>query len=306
MIKKIRYVLEGIVFSFFFTLFKLLPLDTASALGGFIARKVGPHLSATKKAQRNLRLALPDLDSRARQTIIRDMWDNLGRVMAEYPHLEQIAKERVTFHNGEILRDIIHDRTGSVFIGLHQANWEIFAASALLLYDFPLDITYRAPNNPAVDRIILKARSLNGRIAAHPKTRKSGQIILNLVKNKGNLAILIDQKYNPGPLVPFFGYPAKTNPVAFQIAQKYGAPLIPGRCVRTKGAHFEIALNNPIPTQDETGQPIPIETLMAQAHGIMEGWIREYPGQWLWLHQRWGKRLAEYEQQKDMIKDQAA
>ena len=74
----------------FFSVFGLLPLDCASALGGALGRCIGPFLGVSKRARLNLRRAYPDLPDGEIERIVVGMWDNLGRVAAEYPHLRKI------------------------------------------------------------------------------------------------------------------------------------------------------------------------------------------------------------------------
>jgi KDO2-lipid IV(A) lauroyltransferase len=71
--------------------FKFLPLDCASALGGALARRIGPFLSVSKHARRNISRAFPELSGTEIARVVAGMWDNLGRVAAEYPHLRPVA-----------------------------------------------------------------------------------------------------------------------------------------------------------------------------------------------------------------------
>ncbi len=285
--KSLRYRLEGVLSALLMAIFRLMPLDMASGTGGFLGRSIGPRLAASRKALRNLEGAMPDLTAAERAVIIKDMWDNLGRVVAEYPHLETIAKKRTTVENAHIFQSLKQSGQTAVFFGAHLGNWEIWAATALIKYDTQVDITFRAPNNPIVDRLINHYRCLNGRISAHPKSPEGGRKIMGALKSGRNIAILIDQKYNEGQPIEFFNKPAMTNPIAAQLAQKYKCALIPGQCIRTKGANFILKLHDAIPTHDANDTPIPLEILMKDSNLLLEEWIKERPGQWLWLHKRW-------------------
>lgn len=286
--KKARYMIEGALCALLFLMFRILPLDMASGLGGFLGRTIGARLATSRKALRNLEGAMPELSEDERKAIIAQMWDNLGRVVAEYPHLKTIVTKRITVENPDIFESLKDGQyKNAIFIGGHLGNWEIWAAAALLVYGIKVDITYRAPNNPYVDRLIHHYRSIGGKITAYPKSREGGRKIMNAIKDGRNIAILYDQKYNEGQAVPFFGKPAMTNPIAFQLAQKYGLPLVPGQCIRTKGAHFILKMYPSLPTHDTSGAAIPLEIIMREANLMLEGWIRGNPGQWLWLHKRW-------------------
>src|SRR5579863_9026702 len=73
------------------TLFACMPVDWASAIGGYVGRTMGPWLGISRRALRNLRCAMPENNESENQRILLGMWDNLGRAMAEYPHLARIC-----------------------------------------------------------------------------------------------------------------------------------------------------------------------------------------------------------------------
>src|SRR5262249_20162600 len=130
----IRNYAEGIGALLGYSLFRILPLDWASGLGGFLARSIGPRLGTSKRARENLRRAMPELDAAARERIVRGMWDNLGRVIAEYPHLD---KFRLFDPSGRIdgvdAGDILANRDPDkryIFFSAHCANWEIAIRTA--------------------------------------------------------------------------------------------------------------------------------------------------------------------------------
>ena len=279
---KLRYFLEAVFLSALFFIFKILPVDAASNTGGCIGRTIGPRLAASRKAMRNLESAIPGLSAAEKSAIITEMWDNLGRIIAEYPHLETIGRTRTTIERRDVLDKAFAEGGGNVFWGGHIGNWEIVCAALLTQYNAPMDISYRAPNNPWSDKILSRARSLGGKLRSFPKSRSGGKELLIAAKEGRNIGILVDQKYNEGLAVPFFDRPAMTNPVYVQLGQKYGCRLIPMRNIRTKGANFTLRFYEPLEAANR-----PIEDVIRESHEIMEGWIREHPGQWLWLHRRW-------------------
>lgn len=278
----IKHKIEFILAASLYGLFRIMPLDCASAAGGAIGRIIGPHLGTSRKALSHLATALPDISEENRHVIVKDMWDNLGRVIAEYPHLEKIGRERVSLECAPETIQPIEKNAPFILISGHLANWEIGASLMLAHFNRPIDITYRAPNNPYVDRMLIKIRSLDGKIRGYPKSREGGQEIIRGLRAGHSIGILIDQKYNEGIAVPFFGRLAMTNPVFIQLSRKFGCPIIPARIERTNGAHFKVTLHPPlIVTEQKT------EDIIAQIHALLEGWISERPGQWLWLHKRW-------------------
>ena len=157
--------LEGAGAVIFYTFFRFLPLDWASGLGGFIARTIGPRLGVSKRARENLRLAMPELPATEIERIVSGMWDNLGRVCAEYPHLR---KFRAFADDGRIERNdrgnilATHDPNRRyIFFSAHYGNWEIAIRTATQA-GFAVTAVYRAANNRIVDRLIARARGSDG------------------------------------------------------------------------------------------------------------------------------------------------
>ena len=286
--KKARYIIEAILAHSILFFFKILPADVASNIGGGLLGFIGPKLAVSRKAVRHAALAFPQKSAAEHQDIVRQMWDNLGRVMAEYPHLEKLGRDCVEIRGGEIMRAAIDDAgKGAIFVGAHLGNWELYGASVAMQFDQAPHLTYRAPNNPYVEDLLSRSRTLNGRIQAHPKSRETGRKLMQALKDHEYLGFLMDQKYNEGVSVPFFGHAAMTNPVAVQLAQKYECPLIPVRCERLDGARFVITFYPPLDLIDESGYALPVETVLGALHVLYESWITKRPGQWLWLHKRW-------------------
>lgn len=285
--KSIRYALEAALVYILLFIFKSLPVDTASALGGWIGRTIGPRLGGSRKALRHIQKALIGVSPQNQKEAIEDMWENLGRCIAEYPHLNYIVKNRVTVKGGEIIKRYSDAGDPAILFGGHLGNWEVGACFVPVLFNQPLDMTYRAPNNPWVDKILLKARLHNPNIRAHPKSRTAGKALIEAIKNRRFVGVLLDQKYNEGVSVPFFGLEAMTNPVFVQLAQKYKCSMIPARCERTNGVNFEIEVFEPLSLFHDQDKPRDIKDVLADVHIHLEDWIKKAPGQWLWIHNRW-------------------
>ncbi len=287
--KKLRYALEAALIYILFGIFKILPAETASNLGGFFGRTIGTKLAMNRRVRTHLSIAFPDISDRRQSEITSAMWDNLGRIVAEYPHLEAISKHHTHIENIDILEPYFKDKTPIIFIGGHIGNWEINGAAMLTQVNKPISLTYRPPNNPWVAKLLDNLRTLNGRIKAYPKSSEGGRGLMKTLKEKGQLGILIDQKYNEGLLTEFFGAPAMTNPIFSQLALKYGCPIIPVRCERIKGINFKLTVHPPIPVTDSGGNTLSVNEIVQNAQNVIQTWIEETPEQWIWLHRRWKK-----------------
>jgi KDO2-lipid IV(A) lauroyltransferase len=271
-----------------FGVFKLLPLDWASALGGALARRIGPLLGVSRHARRNLRRAFPELCETAIADLISSMWSNLGRVAAEYPHLRKIyvfePGGRVETHGFEhVDRAVAAGRRMIVFSG-HIANWEI-GMLAGAQHGISVAQIYRALNNPLMDRMIARFRGDRGEFI--PKGAIAARRAIAALRRGTHLGLLADQKMNDGIPVPFFGRPAMTAPALAVLALRFDCDVLPLRVERLNGARFRVTVFPPLPLP-RSGEPhADAAALMARVNAILEAWIRDRPEQWLWLHQRW-------------------
>lgn len=287
-------LIEAGVFYAVMGLFRVLGVDRASALGGAIARTIGPLLPVSRRAHENLMLALPHLSAAERERIVRAMWDNLGRTFAEYPHFDAFhgyePGGRLTVVDAEIADAALARGKGTIFFSGHFANWELMPMAARHR-GYEGVVVYRPPNNPYVDQWMVRQRSRYTFPALAGKGTDGTRAILNTLRKGQPLMTLIDQKMNEGVPVPFFGHDAMTAPAAAHLAIKYGSPLVPVGIRREKGAHFTIRVYPEIALA-QTGDRIAdtIETTR-RLNVYLEDRIRECPEQWLWLHRRWPKTV---------------
>jgi KDO2-lipid IV(A) lauroyltransferase len=282
MLRKIRYSIEAVIILLGLLMFRLLPLDMASAFGGVLGQVFGPFFRAHRTAQINIAMALPELTDRQRSRILSEMWNNLGRVIGEYPHLSRpMLAQRITMEGREHVEVVKASGKGSLFISGHFANWEIAPLTASL-GGLPLVLIYRAANNPVADRIIRYIRSRYN-LSMHNKGREGATEALRALKENLAVGMLVDQKMNDGSPVPFFGRDAMTATAVASIAIKQQVPLLAARVVRTDGAHFHVTIMPPVMFDPKADA----KEAMADINKLFEGWIREKPAQWFWVHNRW-------------------
>jgi KDO2-lipid IV(A) lauroyltransferase len=265
-----------------------LPLDWASALGGLIARSIGPHLRISDLARKNLRRAMPELDPVQIERITREMWDNLGRVVAEYPHLREI---QIFEPGGRVesggFDDILSKRTDGkryIFFSAHYGNWEI-ASLAASQAGLAIANVYRAPNNPIVDRLLTRMRG--GDAVLIPKGRVAARRAIESLQIGKHLSMLVDQKMNDGIAVPFFGRDAMTAPALARLALRFDATVVPVRVLRRKGTYFLLMAETPLALPRSGNGVADALALMIKVNETVERWVRENPEQWLWVHRRW-------------------
>jgi Kdo2-lipid IVA lauroyltransferase/acyltransferase len=280
---------EGLFARLAFRFFGLLPLDRASALGGALARAIGPRLGASKRARVNLRRALPALSETEIERIVAGMWDNLGRVVAEYPHLGEFqvyaGTDRVAVAGfRELLAKHAPDKRYIFFSG-HYGNWEV-ATLAVTQAGLSAVEIYRAANNPFVDDLINEARSVVGSELAPKGNVAARRAIGGLAEGK-HVCLLVDQKMNDGIPVKFFGRDAMTAPALARLAFRFDCIVVPVRVDRFCGAHFRITAEGPLPLPRTGDAQADNLALMTAVNATLERWVRARPEQWFWLHRRW-------------------
>lgn len=293
---RLRYGAEAAVFFFFMGLFRLLPVDAASALGGWIGRTLGPRLPPDRTARANLQDSFPEKSDAERDAIRMTMWDNLGRVVAEYPHLGKFtplgADARITH---DFRTTVAHNSfpNGLMFLSGHFANWEMMPILTRQL-GYEGATMVRPPNNPFVARYIEKQRGLTG-----PKTQivkqNAARRMLSTLRGGKAIYMLVDQKNNEGVPVPFFGRDAWTTPAAAAFALKLNSRIVIAMNKRMGGARFHVTIEEGpdfTPTGDESAD---IKALTAIITARIEAQVRSDPGQWLWIHHRW-PRAKDYAQ----------
>ncbi len=289
-----RELLEAAALRTTLLLLRRLGPRRASDLGGRLARLIGPWLPVSRVADANLARALPGLDAGARVQVIRGVWDNLGRTVAELPHLASFERttkgpgfEIAGEHHFAALRD---SGRPAIFISGHFGNWELVLPLAAWL-GMPVSGIYRAASNRRVDAAIqsLRQTALGPRAAMFPKGREGAIAALRHLSAGGSLGLLADQKMNDGIPVPFFGRDAMTTPGPAQFALRFGLPILPVHTIRLGPARIRIIIDPPImlsPTGDTRAD---VRAAMGKINAIIERWVRENPASWLWLHRRWPK-----------------
>ena len=280
---------EAALASLAMRLFGALPRARASAVGGWIARTLGPRLGITKRARRNLARALPELDRAAQDRVILEMWDNLGRIVGEFPHLKTMDAYRpgavIEATGLEHVDAAIARGKPIIFYSGHFGNWEV-AALAAALYGLKLAAIYRAANNPLVDRMMLGLRRDLGADPI-PKGPAGARQILTAIKAGQSLCLLVDQKMNDGIAVPFFGRDAMTAPALAELALRYDCTVLPARVERLPGSRFHVTVFPPHELPASGDRAADVLALMTTVNATLESWIRQRPGHWFWLHRRW-------------------
>jgi KDO2-lipid IV(A) lauroyltransferase len=265
---------------------------------GWLMRKVGPLLKEHRIGRDNLRAAFPEKSDAEIEQILAGVWDNLGRLAVEFAHLDEFRIEGVgppapgpsdivyvAASQQRFERMLAHGRPTLGFAA-HLANWELPALGSALL-GVKSAALYRRPNIGAVGDAVIKMRAgIMGELV--PTGLDAPLRLARLLKSGVHVGMLVDQHYTKGADVTFFGRRCKVNPLIAMLARQTEAPIHGLRVVRLPGGNsFWGEITDPVePVRDAEGR-IDVQGTMQAITSVVEGWVREHPEQWLWVHRRW-------------------
>lgn len=286
--------LEAFGYDLFIGFMRLLGVDAASAFGGWLMRKLGPLTGAHKTARRNLLIAFPDRDEAWREQVLADQWENVGRLSAEFPLMDRLTPSsgRVEMVNGERLAQIRESGAPVVFVSGHLSNWEVMPA-AIVDSGVVCEMTYRAANNPYIDKRWKESRARYGVQLFAPKGGDGSRELLAGMSRGASVALMNDQKFNSGVEGLFFGHLVHTAPAPTRLALRFGTVLQPMSVERLKGARFRATVHDPIEVPNTGDRTADIKAGVDAVNAFMEARIRERPHEWFWVHKRWANSVYE-------------
>ena len=260
----------------------------ASDAGGWLARMVGPLLPVSRIARANLARVLPELDAAARRRVLWGMWENLGRTVAELPHL---AAMRWEIEGAEHLAPLVERGGPAILVSGHLANWEVLPP-ALATLGIRMGSVYRAADNAEVDALVNRLRAAAAgpeeALPLFPKGVAGARAAMRHLAAGGVLGMLADQKLNDGIPVPLLGHTAMTAPAPAALALRFRCPLVPGRVQRLGACRFRLVVEPSLPLPEAGGdRQAAVAAVTAAINDRLSAWIRERPAEWLWLHRRW-------------------
>ena len=269
--------------------------DKMADFTGWMMSRIGPLLPESRIGRANLAVAFPEKAQAEIDTILRGCWDNLGRMGAEFAHLdrlwsydrEQPTRGRIDLAQPDIERfhKLLDDGKPALIFAAHLANWELPAICAAT-YNLDSAVLYRRPNISRIDRWLTETRT------AHMGELISTDLdapmkIADALQRGAHVGILVDQYYSRGVPVAFFGRQTLANPLLARLAQHFDCPIHGTRIIRLENHRFRAELTDEIkPARDSNGK-IDIAGTMQIITSVVEQWIRQCPEQWLWMHRRW-------------------
>ena len=284
--KIIKYFLQFLFIIIFFSLFKILGLNISSALGGKLFEKIGPLFRSKKLIHSNLKKAFPDISLDHLNGITKMMWNNYGRVFAEYMFIKKFREDRsnknIIIEGQEILEDIKKKNKSVVFISGHLSNFELMAMH-IEKSGIKLSAIYRPLNNIFLNKIMERIRKKY--ICKYQIKKGIGGMkkLMHLKKLNYSTALMIDQRVSQGIRSDFFNQKALTTTIPAQLVKKFKIPIVPIFIERINNINFKIVVKKPITFDNEETT----KTITDKLNLVLEKMISYKPELWIWSHNRW-------------------
>jgi len=245
-------------------------------------------------AIKNLEIAFPEKSGIERLGILRAMYRNWGRMLAEWTHFGELSRaniERVVTYRGKEVWDDAERRypnKGVLVLTAHYGNFELLPL-AHSIYGYHIAIIHRPLRNPLIDAAVIGARVSHGNKIIPRKA--SGREMLRLLRRNWMVAIALDLDVRTGVFVDFFGLPACTSDGMARLAMATGAPVAPCVLVRQGDSiHHQIVIRPLIETVKDGNREECVRENTQRYTAALEDLIREHPDHWNWIHRRWKTR----------------
>ena len=284
--KYLKYLFQFCFAIFSFAIFKILGANLSSNISGKIFEKIGPYFRSRKIIYSNINIAFQNIGSKDIKKINQSMWNNYGRVFAEYMFIKNFRlgnlSTNIEIQGQHILDEIKDSKKQVVFISGHLANFELMA---MYLEKSGIDLAaiYRPLNNKFLNPIM---EYLRKKYICKKQIKKgiSGmKEILQNFKKGSSIALMIDQRVSEGIKSNFFNQKAFTTTIPAQFVKKFDTEVVPVYIERTKDDNFRLKIYEPINFEDEDN----IDTITYKLNKILEDMILKNPDQWIWTHNRW-------------------
>lgn len=267
-----------------------LPTDTAAKLGNKLGQCLGPRTAKHATFHQALQLAFPQASDEQRRTILKQVWGNMGSMLAETAHLKTIIDSRMAIETPQAA-DFLHSNKPKVFCSAHLSHFYVGLASLMQLKQ-PVYCMYAPIQNKRIERLLHRYRQPLG--CQFVPTTANVRTLIRHLDQGGILVATIDQRTSSkrgGVPIPFFGLTKHTTLVPAKLALRHNADFIPSRVMRTADNHYRIVYYAPIkPAADATSNTAKAISMTTQAHQLFETWIRDSPGDW--ICQRFAKKKS--------------
>ena len=284
--KYFNYFFQFIFVILFFCLFRILGLNFSSKIGGKLFEKIGPLFRSKKLIHANIRRALPHISQENLNEFVKLMWNNYGRIFAEYIFIKDFRNGKyssnIKIEGQDILEKIKQTEQQVIFVSGHLGNFELMAMH-LEKTGIKLSAIYRPLNNIFLNPLMEKIRKKY--ICKHQIKKGIGGMkkLMSLKKENFSTALMIDQRGSEGIFSNFFDQRALTTTIPAQLIKKFKIPVVPSHIQRNNGPNFKITIQKPIIFSEENS----IQNITDKLNYVLENLIKIKPEQWIWSHNRW-------------------
>ncbi len=284
--KLIKYFFQFLFVIIFFSLFKIFGYKISSWVGGKLFEIIGPIFRSKKLIYSNIKKAFPEICTDDTRKLTTSMWNNYGRVFAEYMFIKDFRLEKINSKieivGREILDEIKKSNKPVVFISGHFSNFELMAMN-IEKAGIELSAIYRPLNNIFLNKILEKIRK---KYICKNQIKKGIGGMRELIKHQNNncsTALMIDQRVSEGKKANFFNQEAYTTTIPAQLAKKFDMSVVPIFIERVDDTNFKININKPLKFLKSDS----IIDITTRLNKILENMILKNPEQWIWSHNRW-------------------
>ena len=284
--KQINYFIQFIIIVILFFIFKILGYRLSSAIGGKIFEIIGPLFRSKRLIQSNIKKAIPNIEFERLNKITKSMWNNYGRVFAEYMFIKDFTegrlKNNLKIEGQDILDNIKKTDKPVIFISGHLANFELMAMH-IEKSGIKLSAIYRPLNNIFLNKIMERIRRKYICKFQIKKGIAGVRKIINMLKDNYSTALMIDQRVSEGIEVNFFNQKALTTTIPAQLIKKYNIEVVPVCIERIDKINFKITISKPLTLSNHNT----VENITENLNLVLEKMILKNPEQWIWSHNRW-------------------
>jgi KDO2-lipid IV(A) lauroyltransferase len=277
----------------FLTLLKIFPADPAINFADRLMRYVGPKTSRHRLMLTNLRNAFPEKGEAEIEAIALGSWGHMGRLAAEYVFLDRLfdfdpekpGQGRIEVSGIPLFLDLRDNPRPFIVFSAHTGNFELLpvAGAAFGLY---VTVLFRPPNNPYIGEKVFEFRAKRmGKLV--PSHAGSSFALARQLENGGGVGVLVDQKFKKGVSTKFFDRDVKTNPLLAKLARQFDCDVYPARCIRLPGNRFRLEIEPRVELPRNAAGQLDVTATAQLLNNKVETWVREFPEQWLWYHDRW-------------------
>ncbi len=283
----IKYFFQFIFIVLLFFIFKLIGYKFSIILSGKILNIIGPLFRSKNICLSNLSIAFPKMSNEDKENIIKKMWNNYGKIFAEYMFISNFRKktrysQNILIENQDELDQIKNSNQPVIFISGHFNNFELMAMH-IEKSGVDLAAIYRPLNNKFLNLIMEKIRKKYICKNQIEKGIAGTKKLLQYFKSGKSIALMIDQRVSEGIRCNLFGQKALTTTIPAQFVKKFNAKIVPIHIERMEFDKFKLKVLKPLVFKKEES----IDNITLELNKFLEKMISKNPEQWIWTHNRW-------------------